>query len=411
MPIDPSQVKWDSTDIDPNAVNWDSDGPVTDLDTLLQKERTDWTSLTPEEKRALVQYRKSGQAPKVNAATTAEAAKMAASDMNAAQKLWTGFGSTLPSIALSAQQIFGSEDNQKELTARADEMKQIQSGLGGWGAAGKGIGMAGLTAPALLIPGLNGYVGAGVAGGLIGALEPVGTGDSRLKNTGVGVATGLLGQGAGQVAGKAVTGAAKRVLNIESSVAEKAAQQAAADTASARSAAGNAAQNAYKQLEHLRELKAFRNLTPEEAQVAAELEKELASKAAEKLLPAAALKNSTAQAYREAIDTEAQRASELAAQKLSGQEIKNQIKARLLRYGPAAVGGAIGSALFPGLGTIGGAATGLVLRPALRSMINLSKNPAVQRAVLSKVANMGLLKNEALPPTLGLLAPTYFSQQ
>lgn len=266
--------------------------------------------------------------------------------------------------------------------------------------------------PAAFVPGANTYVGASLVGAGLGGLQPVVEGESRLQNTITGGATGVLGHGAGKLVGKGVSGARNKMQAIEQKVAAKAATDAASETASARSAAGNAAQNAYRQLEHLRELKALRGLTGEEALIAKELEKELAEKAIEKLIPAAALKKSTAQAYREAIESEAGRASKLTAERLSGKEAKAQFMARLKRYGPAAVGGMIGNMIFPGLGgTVGGMATGLVLRPAGHSIRRLAQNPAVQHKMLSQIANSGLLSEVSDPRILGLLAPSIYAAQ
>lgn len=281
------------------------------------------------------------------------------------------------------------------------------------GVAGNITGNIAASLPAAFVPGANTAVGSTVIGATLGALQPTTTGESRLKNTAMGGVAGLAGHGVGKAFGKVVSSASKKVSDIEGKVAAKAAAEAASETASARSAAGNAAQNAYRQLEHLRELGAMRALTPEEAQIAAALEKELSEKAVEKLLPAAAQKEATAQAYEEALETEVQRAAEIAGKRLSGAEVKSQVMARLKRYGPAALGGMAGNLLFPGLGgAVGGAATGLVLRPALRSMVNLSKNPAVQHKVLSPVAGATALQNPALPPALAkLLASVYAGQE
>jgi len=282
----------------------------------------------------------------------------------------------------------------------------------GWGTTGNIGGNVLMTLPALAIPGVNTYTGAAAMGGAVGALQPTTEGESRGVNTLVGAGAGLAGQGIGSAIGKAVNAAKGKVSQIEGAVAEKAAAQAAAETASARSAAGNAAQNAYRQLEHLRELGALRGLTAEEAQIAAQLEQELAEKAAGKLMPAAAEKEATAKAYKEAMDTEADRAAKIAAEKLSGKEAKGQLMARVKRYGPAAVGGMVGNMIFPGLGgSVGGAATGLVLRPALRSMANLLKNPAVQRQMLMPIANSTAAANPNLPLALALMNSSVYAGQ
>jgi hypothetical protein len=321
------------------------------------------------------------------------------------QKAWVGLGGTIPNAVLGIKQLAQSMPSGIESSASPEQLQQIQqeraktmaplqaqideakkndAALGGFGSAGRFVGNAGMALPLAFVPGANSLLGSTLIGGGMGLLQPVASDESRGMNTLLGASGGLAGYGVGAGAGKIVSSSAKRASDIEASVTAKAAETAAAETASAKSAAGNAAQNAYRQLEHLRDLGALRSLTPEEAQVAAQLEKELAGKAAEKLLPAAAQKEATATAYQEALQTEAQRAQDLAAGKLSGDEIKSQMMARIKRYGPAAVGGAIGHFLIPGLGTAGGAATGLVLRPAIRSAMNLAKNPAVRYGINSR---------------------------
>lgn len=260
----------------------------------------------------------------------------------------------------------------------------------------------------------NGVKGAGAVGLGYGVLQP------SSSDTGIGIAkdkamSGLVGAGSamgGQfLTNKLLGGMSGKISDIEQKVADKAAKFAASETASARSAAGNAAQNAYRQLEHLRELGANPMLTPQQRVLVAKLERELAEKSAEKLGPAAALKQETSQAYSEAMKTEAQRAADYAAQKLSGDEVKQQVMARLKRYGPAALGGIAGNMIFPGLGgAVGGAATGLVLRPALRSMVNLSQNPAVQHGLLSG-AQGGLAASGPAIPIGGLLGSQYLINQ
>ena len=338
--------------------------------------------------------------------------------MSADQKFVAGAGKAFVDLARGAGQLTGLVDRKSIDEAKSLDAPLMQSTDNVLGMNVRPAFWGNLTGnitaalPASVIPGANTALGAAAIGAGLGALQPVGTNDSRLTNTTVGAALGLGGYGLGKLADRAVTSAREGVANIENSIASKANAQAAAETASARSAAGNAAQNAYRQLEHLRELGALRTLTPEEAQVAAQLEQELAGKAAEKLLPAAAAKEATAKAYQEALSTEGQRAADLAASKLSGSEAMNQLMVRLKRYGPAAVGGAIGHFLIPGLGTAGGAATGLVLRPAIRSAMNLAKNPAVQRGLLMPIADAGLLTNPAIPQALGLLGPSsYFANE
>jgi hypothetical protein len=260
----------------------------------------------------------------------------------------------------------------------------------------------------------SGLKAAGAVGGGYGVLQPS-TSEKGMDIVKDKAMSGLVGAGSamgGQLlTNKLLGGVTGKMSDIEQKVADKAAKFAASETASARSAAGNAAQNAYRQLEHLRELGANPMLTPQQKVLVAQLERELAEKSAEKLGPAAALKQETSQAYSEAMQTEAERAAKYAAEKLSGDEVKQQVMARLKRYGPAALGGIAGNMIFPGLGgAVGGAATGLVLRPALRSMVNLSKNPAVQHGLLSGVQG-GLNASGPAIPAMGLLGSQYLLNQ
>lgn len=347
--------------------------------------------------------------------------------MSTTDKLLAGVGKAFADAGRGIRQVVSpvksalsgassEEDRQAmaKLQAEVDEARRLDAPLmnttaGKVGNVGGNIAMA---LPLSFIPGANSAIGAGLIGGGLGFIQPTAEGESRLQNTATSAAFGLGGYGFGKLLGKAVSSASRKVANIEKAVAEKAAKQAAAETASARSAAGNAAQNAYRQLEHLRELGAMRALTPDEALVAAKLEKELADKAMEKLLPAVAQKEATAAAFKDAVKTEAARAAKLAAEKLSNREVKSQVMARMKRYGPAAVGGILGNMMFPGLGgSVGGAATGLVLRPAIHSMRRLATNPAVQHKLLSPVANAGLLGNPVVPQALGLLSPSIYAAQ
>lgn len=260
----------------------------------------------------------------------------------------------------------------------------------------------------------GGVKAAGAVGGGYGVLQPVESENAMDIAKGKAL-SGVVGAGAGAggqlLTNKLLGGTSNKMSEIAQKVQDKAAKVAASETASARSAAGNAAQNAYRQVEHLRELGASNLLTPQQKVLVAKLEKELAGKAADKLGPAAALKQETSQAYSEAMQSEAERAAKYAADKLSGSEVKNQVMARLKRYGPAAAGGVVGNMIFPGLGgAVGGAATGLVLRPAIRSMVNLSQNPAVQYGLLG-AAKSGLNASGPAIPVSGLLGSQYLVNQ
>ena len=318
-----------------------------------------------------------------------------------------GAGKGFVDLGRRVGQVTGqvSESDIDEVKARDKALMNTKAGISG----NIGANIAAML-PALAIPGVNTALGATMLGAGMGAMETTGTDDSTLRNIILGGGLGAAGYGAGKLLNKAASSAGRKVADIEAKVTAKAAEAAASETASARSAAGTAAQNAYRQLEHLRELKALRGLTPEEVKIAKELTKELAQKAQEKLIPAAALKKATAQSYQEAIASEADRAAKLAAEKLGTGEAKHQVMARLKRYGPAAVGGMIGNVLFPGLGgAVGGAATGLVLRPAIHSMRRLAQNPAVQRQMLMPLMNSEILNSKYLPLILAMAGPSVYA--
>lgn len=351
-------------------------------------------------------------------------------DMSTLERFNAGMGAGVTDLALGSKQALTEYGNTKTLSQTLSPEQQMTLASSGYGGrlynklipdsavadvqaevdakrkldsalmnttSGKAGNVAGnmlAAIPASMLPGANTLAGSTIMGAGMGIAQPTSGGESRALNTALGAGAGAAGYGLSALPGKIAQAASGKIAKIEGEVAERAAALAASETASARSAAGNAAQNAYRQLEHLRDLGAKGALTPEQILVVTQLEKELAEKAAEKLLPAAAEKAATSVAYKEAMETEAERAIKIAAEKLSGKEAKAQLMARVKRYGPAAVGGMLGNMLFPGLGgSVGGAATGLVLRPALRSMMNLARNPAVQRGALIPVSKLGLLSN------------------
>lgn len=312
-------------------------------------------------------------------------------------------GTSLTNLWEGAKQMVG-QSNQDNV--RNNQIIRSEAPVGA---------IAGDVAATMIPLGLVGasVKGAGAVGAGYGALQPV-LSDNALDvvkgkaiNSVIGGASAAGGQA---VANRLFGGVNNKISNIEQKVNEKAAQVAASETASARSAAGNAAQDAYRQLEHLRELGANRALTAEEKLTYQALERELAEKALDKLMPAAARKQATSDAYKEAMSTEAERAAQYAADKLSTNEMKQQFMARLKRYGPAVVGGALGHWMMPGVGTLGGAAGGLYLRPAIRSMINLTQNPAVQHGLLTTARDSALLTSPAIPASSLLLSEGLLGQ-
>lgn len=328
----------------------------------------------------------------------------AVDDMSMGERALAGVGKAFVDVGRGAGQMLGLV-SQKEI----DEAKKIDAPLmdTGWGMTGN-IGANMLTA---LIPGGNTVKGAALVGAGLSALQPTATGESRLENTLTGGALGAGGALAAKGIGKGLETAKGRMANLAAKVEAKAAADAAAETASARSYAGNAAQNAYKQMQVLASKAEHGALSPDEAAVWKSLQEEYLRKAQEKLIPAATAKEVSAKAFKEAIDTEADRAAALAAERLSGKEAKNQVMARLKRYGPAAIGGALGGAAFGGVGAVAGVPIGLYLRPALQATMRMAKNPAVQYNMLKPIASSGLLGDLADPRILGLLGPSIYAAQ
>lgn len=301
-----------------------------------------------------------------------------------------GAGTALTNLWEGTKQLVG-QSNQDNI--RNQKIIREEAPVGAF------LGDAALTAgPFWAVgPSVKGAAAVGAGYGLTNPVE-ADTAIDAIKGKALNTAIGGTAAAGGQyVSNKVLGSVTNKLSSIKQKVQERAAKVAESETASARSAAGNAAQNAYRQLEHLRELGANRALTANEKLTVETLERELAEKALEKLMPAAALKQSTSQAYKEAMETEAERAVQYAAEKLSGNEIKQQAMARLKRYGPAVVGGALGHMMLPGVGTMGGIAGGLYLRPAIRSMVNLAKNPAVQHGLLSPIQNSAMLTKPVLP--------------
>ena len=324
--------------------------------------------------------------------------------MNWVEKARAGAGKAFVDIGRGVGQMVGAVPQ-----SAIDEAKKLDAPLMDTG--GGIVGNVGANMLTALVPGGNTVKGAALVGAGLSALQPTATGEDRLQNAAIGGALGAVGAGAAKLIGKGKDAAATRVASLAEKVQAKAAADAAAETASARSLAGRTAQDAYKQLEHLRELNAVGALTPEQSALFKELSDELAKKAQEKLIPSAAMKKEAAQAYKTAMETEAERAAALAADRLSGAEAKNQAMARLKRYGPAAAAGALGGAMFGGVGAVAGVPIGLYLRPMVHSVRRMAQNPAVQYQALRPIANSGLLGDLADPRWLGLLAPSIYAAQ
>lgn len=327
-----------------------------------------------------------------------------AEGMNWGEKALAGAGKAFVDVGRGAGQMLGMVDQ-----ASIDEAKRLDAPLMDTG--GGMVGNIGANMLTALVPGSNTVKGAALVGAGLSALQPTATGEDRGMNALTGFGLGVGGALAAKGIGRGLESAKGKMAELSARVEAKAASDAAAETASARSYAGNAAQNAYKQMQVLAAKAENGALSPDEAMVWKSLQEEYLRKAQEKLIPAATAKEISAKAFKEAIDTEAERAATLAAERLSGKEAKSQVMARLKRYGPAAIGGALGGAAFGGAGAIAGVPIGLYLRPALHATARMMKNPAVQYNALRPIANSGLLDDLTDPRYFGLLGPSIYAAQ
>lgn len=256
-------------------------------------------------------------------------------------------------------------------------------------------GISNVVGGALTLPatGLLGTIGTGAALGLGNSEADLHKGEYAKAglDTLIGGTGGAIAHGAGQALSGAAGWVGKKASALKESLLGSAAEKAAAATATARSEAGQAAQDAYRQLEHLRELRATQ---PEvyaglekagviDPQQVASLESELLSKSAEKLPASAARKESKALLLKEAMASEADRAAALGAEATSAKrarEIVGNPGIRYLKRAAAGVAGAgVGSLLggedFRGEGALGGA---LALGPLVPTMLKAIGRPEVR---------------------------------
>ncbi len=244
----------------------------------------------------------------------------------------------------------------------------------------------------------------------------VDTGVGSLLGAGASVAGHGLGKALGAAPRLVRTMAARKVADIDETVARLGQKEAEAVTGSARSAAGTSATAAYKNATNIDEaIKAgamtLDDLTPDQLALYRDLLRERAQKAARDIASDATRKATKGSEYAEAVATEAKRAEELAAQKLSKGELKSQVGARFKRYGLPAIGGAalagatgndspMGLLSGAGLGALGGAG----MRPMFQSLLRLSKQPVVQRPLWNSLEGLAGSASRAFPSAANRLA-------
>lgn len=221
-----------------------------------------------------------------------------------------------------------------------------------------------------------GYSNATTAGGLA-------------RDAGVGVGLGALGYGAGQAVGQAGAGlgrwAGAGSRQATSRAAGKAADEVAANIASVRGSLGGEVQKGQRLVENLRRLGT--QLSPEEQAAATQLEQRL-EQSARNALPSQAGTIATKDAKLAALKSGAsQSLKDRTTDLLSTDEMKRQVLARVLRYGPVAVGSFLGHHIGGPLGGSVGALAGAGTRPMVRSIARMGNNPAVQKALYDAVEN------------------------
>lgn len=168
------------------------------------------------------------------------------------------------------------------------------------------------------------------------------TGAGGLFGLGASLVPAAMPEIAGAAGRKLLRGAASRTERAQAKAAQMAADAVAEDVKSARSYAGRTAQDAYKQLEHLRELGAVRNLGPEERVTFDELSTELAGKAQANLLPAAAEKKAAAQTLSDLMANQGN-AAEAKTAELLRPSFRNDAWTAFRQWGEPALGTIAGS--------------------------------------------------------------------
>jgi hypothetical protein len=208
---------------------------------------------------------------------------------------------------------------------------------------------------------------------------------------------GALGHGAASLVGRAASGTlgyAKQRLG--SALAKATAEKAAERASSLKSAAGSlgkARAEQYRVVDEIRALLAEPNLSatqrqtlealrgaPEYGEALEGIVKSLGGR-----MPSVTRDVAQAQVGLASAQA-APSVPQLAAERVSGKAAREAIKSRLLRYGPPALGSAIGAGVGGPVGIGIGALAGAGTRPMVHALRRMVKDPAVQTALWSPVA-------------------------
>lgn len=260
---------------------------------------------------------------------------------------------------------------------------------------------AGAVAAGALVPeALPGVAGAAVSGGLFGggmskAQDAAGVAlDAAKAFAAAGLGAKLLSALSGRIGSYArgkVAAAAERA-------AQQSAEAKAAEVASIEGARRSAAANAYRQPIRINEilsdpavpeaekavLRAWQQ-TPEYADLMTQNARNVLPQAQEALAAERAAADAAAEARAnlpEAIRAET-------ARRLSPETAREQVMARVSRYGPPAIGSAVGSAIGGPVGGAIGALGGAGTRPMVHALGRMAEDPAVQMSIWGPLGQLG----------------------
>lgn len=196
MPIDASKVEWDS--IDPNEVKWDDIDPTKGMSGT-EKFLAGAGKAFTDAARGVQQIIPAGAA--LGGAGLDEQGN--------------------PTDPAAAQFYESENQRQRDLQQEIDESRRLDAPLmrTGAGIAGNIAGNIAMAAPTMAVPGANTVTGAGVIGAIQGAVQPTATGESRAQNVATGAVAGAATQGAFNVGGKILHGAA--ASNVAKTAARK----------------------------------------------------------------------------------------------------------------------------------------------------------------------------------------------
>lgn len=359
----------------------------------------------------------SGQAFDPDAYTAAPAKQYGAGEtalMGVGQGLSLGFGDEMKAgwRSLFPKSMGGVDYKQERDRLRAEDAAARQQHpyiYGATEAVGSALPAAGLAvatggtsmAPMLAKAALPLAAGQGALQGA--GSSNANTAGGLVRDASIGGGLGAAGYGLGALlgsAGRGIAGWARgKATQAVARAGEKAAEEVATGISSARGALGGEVQKGQRIVENLRRLGP--ELSPEQQQLVNELEQRLTASTLESL-PAQAGTIATKDAELAALKSGASEAfNSRKADLLSTDEMKRQTIARILRYGPVAAGTALGTAVGGPMGSAIGALAGAGTRPAIQSLRRLAKNPAVQNAVFSQLAdaaesNPGMLLRQLL---------------